>query len=337
MTISKILISQPAPQDEQKSPFSPLKERFGLEIDYRQFLSVEGATLKEFISQRVNILDHTAVVFTSRLLIDNFFRLVAESRVTIPEAMKYFCSSEAIALYLQKYIVYRKRKVFFATGSVTSLMDIILKHNTEKYLLPLSEPYKPELPMAMERAQLKHSTVVLSHTRSSDLSDLTPANYNIVALYSPSEVKNFKENFASNGFEGKLAAFGEATAKAALAEGLSVDMMAPTAKFPSMTSVITGYCKAVRNGDDLEDFAVKAISSSSSDELLKMAEKRKCRVRKTSSGATLSSVSSTRSSVSSCSGRISSRSATPRSASLSTKTLVSAAASSTTRRAAVKK
>ncbi len=310
MAINRILISQPAPSSEQKSPFTPLKERFSLNIDFHPLIAVEGVKLQEFISQRVKILDHTAVIFTSRSLIDNFFRLVGESRLTIPDGMKYFCISEAVALYLQKYIVYRKRKIFFASGSVTSLMEIILKHNTEKYFLALSEPFKPELPMAMETAALSHSRAVLSHTVCREPKDLDIKGYDIVALYSPIEVKNFQASFLDNGYVGKLAVFGEATAKAALAQGLKIDIMAPTPKFPSMAAAITAYCKVEQAGGDLHEFAVENLSDDAQAELLKMAEKRRCRNIKATSANIIK-------------GKVSSRSATPRSVSMAAaKTLV---------------
>lgn len=280
LTIKSILISQPIPSSDQKSPFIALTELYNVAVDYSPFIVVDGVTLKEFISQRVKILDHTAVIFTSRLLIDNFFRIVGENRLTIPDSLKYFCTSEAIALYLQKYIVYRKRKIFFAAGSVTSLMEMILKHASERYLLPLSEPHKPEIPLAMEKAGLSHSRVILSHTRCADMTALDPSKYDIVALYSPSEVKNYRESFLSRGYKGKLAVFGEATARVALAEGLIVDLMAPSPQFPSMASALMEYCKRDSNGGDMTDLEVSSLGVESQSELLKMAERRKSRVRK---------------------------------------------------------
>lgn len=317
MAVTRILISQPTPSVDKKSPFSCLLDRFSVSVDFRPFISVEGATLKEFISQRVTIVDHTAVIFTSRLLIDNFFRLVGETRVTIPDTMKYFCISEAIALYLQKYIVYRKRKIFVALGTVNSLMEMVLKHNTERYFVPLSEPHKPEIPMAMERASLSHTLVILSHTCCNDLSDIDASIYDIVALYSPSEVKNFKKAFVEGGYKGRLAAFGEATTRAALAEGIAVDMMAPTPEYPSMVSVISAYCKAEHSGGDLSVFAVENVNDDAQSELMKMAEKRKRRVRKEALSTT--TVSRMRTSTM----RGSSRSVSPRAiSSITTKTIV---------------
>lgn len=279
MIISRILISQPQPSSE-KSPFAELTAQNNIELSFRPFISVQGATLKEFIAQRIKILDHTAVIFTSRSLIDNFFRIVGESRTTIPDTMKYFCISEAIALYLQKYIVYRKRKIFFATGSVTSLVEIVLKHASERYLVPMSNPHKPEIPLALERAALSHSNVILSHTVCSDLSDMDPMAFDIVALYSPAEVKNFHNSFLERGYTGKLAVFGQSTARAVLAAGIGVDIMAPKPSFPSMTMALSAFVAAQQSGEDLSQFSVSEVEPENHTELLKLAERRKPRARK---------------------------------------------------------
>ncbi len=280
MTNSRILISQPAPAVDKKSPFSVLTERYSIDVDFKPLITVERISVQDFISQRVKILEHTAVIFTSRALIDHFFRLVADARVSIPDTMKYFCISEAVALYLQKYIVYRKRKVFFAAGSVNSLMELILKYSKEKYFLPLSSPYKPELPSAMEYAAIPHSKAVISNTVCRDTSDIDPTIYSIIALYSPIEVNNFKSAFLDRGFTGQLAVFGEATAKAALAQELTIDIMAPNPKYPSMVAALEAYAKAKAKGGDLSEFSVDSLSSEADKELLKMAEKRRVKNNK---------------------------------------------------------
>lgn len=279
MNINRILISQPQPASD-KSPFADLTTVHNVGVDFRPFIVVEGVALKEFIAQRIKILDHTAVIFTSRSLIDNFFRIVGESRVVIPDEMKYFCISEAIALYLQKYIIYRKRKIFFASGSVTSLIEIVLKHSTERYFVPLSEPHKPEIPMALERAALSHSNVIMSHTRCSDLSDVDPSMYDMVAIYSPSEVKNFRKYFLDRGYKGRLAVFGMSAARAVLAAGIAVDVMAPTPELPSMTMALLAYIEASSKGAVLEGFALREIAPENHSELLRLADRRKPRVRK---------------------------------------------------------
>ena len=162
MKIKNILVSQPAPALIEKSPFNELIRKYQVDITFHPFIKVEGVSLKEFRSQRIEILDHSAVIFTSRTTIDSFFRLCEEARITIPETMKYFCNTEAVALYLQKYIVYRKRKIFFADGAFANFMELLLKHKTETFLLTLSEPHKPEMPMAMEKLKLKFDKVILA-------------------------------------------------------------------------------------------------------------------------------------------------------------------------------
>lgn len=281
MSVNRLLISQPAPASD-KSPFSDLVGTHGTQVDFRPLISVKGVSLKEFIAQRVKILDHTAVVFTSRTLVDNFFRLVGESRVTVPDTMKYFCVSEAIANYLQKYIVYRKRKIFYAeAGSVTALVELILKHANEAYLLPLSEPHQPEVPLAMERASLKFSKVIFSHAECTDLSDLSPNTYDLVALYTPAEVESYQKQLLDRGYTGRLAVFGGAVARAAMERGLKVDVMAPTTKYPSMSSALSAYVDAIEKGGSLAEFAPSECPKSNQEELLRMAERRRVRTRKT--------------------------------------------------------
>lgn len=172
MKVKKILVSQPAPAVAEKSPYHELVLKHRVDVRFHPFIKLEGVTLKEFRSQRVEILEHSAVIFTSRTTIDNFFRICEQARITIPEGMKYFCNTEAVALYLQKYIVYRKRKIFFADGTFSALVELIAKHKDEKFLLTLSEPHKPELPMALEKMKLRFDKVILARTVSADLSDV---------------------------------------------------------------------------------------------------------------------------------------------------------------------
>lgn len=258
MSINRILISQPTPSSD-KSPFSELISKHNIEVEFRPFIEVEGVSLKEFRKQRVEILDHTAVIMTSRTAIDQFFRICEECRVTVPESLKYFCVSEAIALYLQKYIVYRKRKIFFAAGTFTALMEVVAKHKDETYLIPLSEPHKPEIPLALTKSGVKHNKVILSHTVSSDLKDVEVAKYDILALYSPADVKSFKANFPNVKSDFKIAIFGTGTARAALEAGVSVDIMAPTKEFPSLTMAIDKYITLFNEGEDISGFAVKSL------------------------------------------------------------------------------
>lgn len=258
MIIKHILISQPAPSSD-KSPFSELITEHNVELEFRPFIEVEGVSLREFRKQRVEITDHTAVIMTSRTAIDHFFRICDEGRITVPESLKYFCVTEAIALYLQKYIVYRKRKIFFGAGTFTALMDVIAKHKDETYLVPLSEPHKPEILMSLSRIGVKHNKVILSHTVSSDLKDIDPTKFDILALYSPADVKSFQHNFPEVDRNFKIAVFGNGTARAAIEAGISVDIVAPTPKLPSMTMALDKFIKAFNTGGDVSEFALKTL------------------------------------------------------------------------------
>jgi uroporphyrinogen-III synthase len=240
--IKSLLVSQPAPSIVEKSPFYELIQKLALAINYTPFIHIEGVGAKEFRGQRVEILDHTAIIFTNRITVDHFFRICEETRIEVPETMKYICQTEAIALYLQKYIVYRKRKISFADGSFTGLMDLVLKHKDEKFLLTLSEPHKPEIPATLEKLKVKFSRAILARTVSSDLSQVRLQDYQMVVMYSPAEVKSFVEQFV----EGKefgadaplIATFGEGTTRKALDSGLTVSAMAPTPEAPSMARAI---------------------------------------------------------------------------------------------------
>lgn len=251
MTVKKILVSQPVPAIPEKSPFFEISRKHGVQIDYNPLIKVQGVSLKEFRSQRVEILTHTAVIFTSRTTVDSFFRICEEARINVPETMKYICQTEAVALYLQKYIVYRKRKIFFADGSFTNFLELIIKHKDEKYLLTLSEPHKPELPEALERLKLQVDKVILARTVSTDVSQLDLASYDMVTLYSPSDVAAFKNAYA--GLDAPLVAtFGDATARAAIAAGFAVTVMAPTPAAPSMTKAIDIFLDRVAAGETIE-------------------------------------------------------------------------------------
>lgn len=179
----------------EKSPFYELSQKHKAEIEYMPFIRVVGVSLKEFRSQRVEILAHTAVIFTSRTTVDSFFHICEEARITVPETMKYICQTEAVALYLQKYIVYRKRKISFADGSFTNFIELIIKHKEEKFMLALSEPHKPELPETLAKLKLQFSPVILARTVAADLNDLDIKKFDLLALYSPSDVKAILERF----------------------------------------------------------------------------------------------------------------------------------------------
>jgi len=243
LKIKTILVSQPKPQTE-KSPYFDLAEKYNLKIDFRPFIQVEGVSAKDFRQERINILDHTAVIFTSRTAIDHFFRVCEELRVTVPDDMKYFCISESTAFYLQKYIVYRKRKIFFGERRFEELMDIIVKHKSEKFLIPLSDIHKQSIPTLLDKSKIKYTKAILYRTVSSDLSDLADVNYDILAFYSPSGITSLLQNFPE--FEQNntiLAAFGPATSKAVSDAKLRLDIQAPMPQAPSMTMALDQFIK----------------------------------------------------------------------------------------------
>ena len=239
MKVTSILISQPAPQNS--SPYTEIISKFGVNIDFLPFFKVEPLTAKEFRAQKINILDYTAVVFTARTTIDAFFRLCEELRVTVPETMKYFCTSEAIALYLQKHIVYRKRKIFFGNGTAASIIDSIgSKHKEENFLLATADTNKADLHKLFVKAKLKHESAVFIKTINSDLSQLDLAKYQMLVFYSPSDINSLQENFPD--FEQKdlmFATFGPATAKAMKTAKLETTITAPTPEAPSIAKALT--------------------------------------------------------------------------------------------------
>ncbi len=229
----------------EKSPYRELAERNNIKIDFRPFIKVEKIPGKEFRKERIDILEHTAIIFTSRTAIDNLFRIAEELRITIPDKMKYFCISESIAHYLQKYIVYRKRKIFFGDNIFKNLVDqSINKHSSEKFLVPLSDIHKPEIPRLLEKSKISFTKAILYRTVCSDLSDLSDVNYDVLVFYSPSGIKSLFQNFPD--FEQnntKIAGFGPHTARAIKKAGLRLDISAPTPEAPSMTMALENFIK----------------------------------------------------------------------------------------------
>ena len=250
-----MLISQPRPANIEKSPFYELSRKYQAEIAYKPFIRVVGVSLKEFRAQRVEILDHTAVIFTSRTTVDSFFHICEEARITVPETMKYICQTEAVALYLQKYIVYRKRKISFADGSFTSLVELIIKHKEEKFLLALSEPHKPELPETLAKLKLPVDPVILARTVASDLDDVKLSDYDVLALYSPTDIKTLVEKFGTDNLPA-VAVFGEGTLRAAVEAGITVLANAPTPEAPSMAKALDIHLARVEAGEEIEPVAV---------------------------------------------------------------------------------
>lgn len=248
MKIKSILVSQPKPLTA-KSPYFDLAEKNNVKIDFRPFIQVEGITAKEFRQTRIHILEHSAVIFTSRTAIDHFFRISQDLRLTIPDSMKYFCISEATAYYLQKYIVYRKRKIFYGNGNFSDLIALMKKHKDEKLLVPLSDIHKQEIPELLDKGDFKYTKAILYRTVSSDLSDLRDVNYDILVFFSPSGIKSLFQNFPDfQQNETRIACFGPTTAQAVREAGLRLDIEAPTAKAPSMTMALEQYIiKANKN------------------------------------------------------------------------------------------
>ena len=244
--IKKILVSQPQPTSE-KSPYYDLEKLFKVECVFRPFFKIEGITSREFRQQKINLLNYSAVVFTSRHAIDNYFKLAKEMRITIPEDMKYFCVIETIALYIQKYVQYHKRKIFFGnTGKIDDLIPLMIKHKGEKFLVPLSSVHSNKIASLLDEKKLNHTECVMYRTVSNDFTDDEKKNFNydMVVFFSPTGVKALKENFP-NFVQGdiRIAAFGPATAKTVIDEGFRLDLQAPSADHPSMTSALNAYLK----------------------------------------------------------------------------------------------
>lgn len=245
MKVKSILVTQPKPETE-KSPYFDLAKKYNIKIDFREFIHVEGIPASEFRKDRVNILDHTAIILTSRHAIDHFFRICQEMRITVPDTMKYFCISESTAFYLQKYIQYRKRKVFFGKQTIGDLMEVIKKHKKETFLYPCSDIHKQEIPELLEENSIEYSKAVIYRTVCSDLSDLANVNYDMLVFFSPAGItslfKNFPE-FKQNNT--RIAAFGPTTCQAVTDAGLNLDVQAPVPNAPSMTMAIEQYLKQV--------------------------------------------------------------------------------------------
>ena len=243
MKIKSILISQPEPQNA-RSPYYDLSDKYGVKLAFRQFIQVESVPGREVRKQKVNIPDYTAVVITSRTAIENLFRVAGEMRVEVSPNMKYFCVSEAVALYLQKFITYRKRKVFFPKAKDKTIYDLIQKHKTEKYLFLRSDVSNSDLPEFMSNLNIEYKEAILYKTVCSDLSDLADVNFDIIAFFSPSGIKSLYENFPDfKQNNTRIAAFGSSTKEAVENAGLRLDIDAPTPQAPSMKMALEGVSK----------------------------------------------------------------------------------------------
>lgn len=241
MKIKSILVSQPKPATP-KSPYFDLAEKYKLKIDFRPFIQVDPIPAQEFRQSRINLLEHTAVIFTSRNAVDHFFRMAQEMRVTVPETMKYFCVSESTAYYLQKYVVYRKRKIFHGQQKFEDLLDVLKKHKQEKFLFPCSDIHDDRVTEKLEALNVKFNKAILYRTVAADLSDLENVYYDMLVFFSPSGIESLFKNFPDfKQNDTKIAAFGPTTEKAVIDHGLRLDVFAPQPKAPSMSMAIEQY------------------------------------------------------------------------------------------------
>ena len=248
MKISSVLVSQPKPAILEKSPFHELSRKYGIAVGYQPFIRVVGVSLKEFRAQRVEILTHTAVIFTSRTTVDSFFHICEEARITVPETMKYICQTEAVALYLQKYIVYRKRKIFHGeTGKLDGLMPFLIKHKKERFLYIVSDVHKEDTGI-LDTNGINYTKAIMYRTVSNDFGPDEKFDYDMLLFFSPSGINSLLKNFPE--FEQKdirIGCFGGTTAQAVRDAGLRLDLEAPSVKAPSMTAALDNFLKEDAN------------------------------------------------------------------------------------------
>jgi uroporphyrinogen-III synthase len=237
------LVSQPKPEGD-KSPYYDLADKYKLKIDFRPFIHVEGIGAQEFRQQKVNIPEHTAIIFTSKTAIDHFFRICEEIRFEVPDSMKYFCISEAVAYYLQKYVTYRKRKIFFGKQTIEDLVEVMKKHKAEKFLLPCTDILRDKIPITLEEHKFNFTKAILYKTVASDLSDLEDVYYDMLVFFSPGGIESLLKNFPDfKQNNTRIAAFGPTTANAVIKNNLRLDVHAPMPNAPSMTAAIELFVK----------------------------------------------------------------------------------------------
>ncbi len=241
MKVKTILVSQPEPKVDN-SPYFELQQKYKVKIDFRPFIHVEGVNAKDIRLQKIDISHYTAIILTSKNAVDHFFRVADEMRYKIPEGLKYFCQSEAIAFYLQKYVVYRKRKIYVGLKDFADMSPLIKKYKDEKFLLPASDQLNVEAPITLNNLKVEWTQAIFYKTVMSDLSDLADVYYDVLAFFSPTGIKSLFMNFPS--FEQndtRIAVFGISTQKEAVEHGLRVDIMAPSPEAPSMTMALEKY------------------------------------------------------------------------------------------------
>lgn len=255
MKVKNILVSQPVPTDLEKSPYGDLAKKFGVNIDFHKFIKVEAINAQDFRRAKGTFTGHSAIILTSRHAVDHFFRMAKELRFEIPDALKYFCISESTAYYLQKYVQYRKRKIFYGKQNFTELVEVIKKHKEETFLVPSSDIHKDTMFEMLDEEKINYTNAVIYKTVASNLSHIDINNYDMMIFFSPAGIKSLQSNFP--GFvqgEKFIGAFGSTTAKAVKEAGLKLDIPAPTQSSPSMTMAIDEFLtklskEAKKNGE----------------------------------------------------------------------------------------
>ncbi|MEQ8219078.1 MAG: uroporphyrinogen-III synthase [Arenibacter sp.] len=245
MKVKTILVSQPEPKMEN-SPYSKLIDKEKIKVDFRPFIHVEGVDAKMVRQQKIDLNNFTAIILTSRNAVDHFFRIAEEMRFKVPDTMKYFCQSEAVAYYLQKYVVYRKRKIYVGKMNFPDLNTLFKKYKDEKFLLPSSDVLKPIVPETLDSLGINWTRGIFYKTVISDLSDLRDVYYDVLVFFSPSGIESLLKNFPDfKQNETRIAVFGNSTVKAATEAGLRIDIQAPTPETPSMTMALQRYITSV--------------------------------------------------------------------------------------------
>ena len=252
MKVKKILVSQPRPTSD-KSPYFEIAQKYGVDIDFRPFIKVEGLTAKEFRQSKISISDYTAIIFTARTAVDHFFRLCEEMRVTIPDTMKYFCTTESIALYLQKYTLYRKRKIFHGnTGKMEELIPFLTKHNKENFLYAVSDVHKEDTGL-LDSAKIRYTKAVMYRTASTVFDPNEKFDYDMLLFFSPAGIASLLKNFPEFKQDDiKIGCFGLSTAQAVKDAGLRLDVEAPTVSAPSMTAALDNYLREEAKAEEAQ-------------------------------------------------------------------------------------
>lgn len=242
MKIKKVLVSQPKPADFEKSPYGELARKHGLQIDFFKFIKIDGVPARELRQERLNLGDYSAVILTSRNAVDHYFRVAKEMRFEVPETMKYFCISDSTAYYLQKYVQFRKRKIFYGHHSFQDLMDVIRKHKDEKFLLPCSDIHKDTMVDLLEENNINFQKVTMYRTVAADIGNLKIEDYDLVVFFSPAGIKSLQQNFPKfKQGDVLFGAFGQSTCDAVVEAGFELHIPAPTKNSPSMTMAIEEF------------------------------------------------------------------------------------------------